>query len=378
MFLKCSSAIIFCLSFISFSHSDSYARQIVQTQRELQKIPLQGELDVTIPKLARPLLTSLKHQLIQEIITTLNSDIALGSDNKRLNSMLVASLRKKGIQMNEWESSPYGIIYEPNVEKLKDHAGYLVVTTTLPVICGDDSSVYLLKRKGMQWEIILSVESNNYDEIDKAKGALEYAVSPPNNKGEFFLVIADINPWCTSNWQGIRYSVFQIPLEPHVPKMILNKKEIIYIGEERLFDLTAHQNYFDLEFSGSSADLGGGRQHTIRYKIDNGIAVRIPPFARNPRDFLEEWAELPWPEASKWSASGSSNHYWHSQLSKISFWDYDPDWKCPNTNEWLLTFDIGSYEEPEVDSDVLYARINQKGLSYFIREITRTRPYTCK
>lgn len=370
--------IIFYLSFLSLSYSDSNAQQIVRTMRELQKIPLQYELDWMIPKPARPLLTTLKHQLIQEIVTTLNSDISMSSNNKRLNSMLLSSLRRKGIPLNgNWESSPYGVVYEPNVEKPKGHSDYLVVTTTLPVICGDDSSVYVLKRKGMQWKVILSVESNDYDEISKAKGSLGYAVSPLNNKGEFFLVVADINPWCSSNWQGIRYSVFHIPLEPYVPKMILNKKEIIYLGVDRFFELRAHRDYFDLEFNGSSADPGGSREHTIRYKIVSDTAIRIPPFANNPRDFLDEWATLPWSEASKWSGTGSINHYWHSQLNRISSWDYDSDLKCPDTDEWLLTFDIGSYEKPNVDSDVLYARITQKGLSYFIREIGRTRPHSC-
>lgn len=211
----------------------SQVKSISQTIRDLRKAWQINE-DPSVPDdprirpAARILLKKLKHQLRDLILDTFNARGHRIGSPERLKSDLLAKLKRNGITAGSLGGR--GTIADIGIHRPDKHPNLLAVTTTLEILCGNDTSLYLAKRRGTRWELILALESNDYKEISGAQGSFEYAISPPDRKGDFFVVTVDINPWCTSFWQAIRYKVFRVGSQPYRPKRIMSRKEGVYKG----------------------------------------------------------------------------------------------------------------------------------------------------
>jgi hypothetical protein len=67
--------------------------------------------------------------------------------------------------------------------------------------------------------------------------------------------------------------------------------------------------------------LDGGLGVAIsRYQVGDNQVQRIAPLALTPQDFLDQWIQLTWADASQWSKGSSSDAIkeWHSELSVLS------------------------------------------------------------
>lgn len=219
----------------------SQVKSISQTIRDLRKAWQINEApsvpdDPRIRPAARTLLKKLKHQLRDLLLDTINAQDHRIRSPERLKSNLLAKLKKSGIPVGGYE---IGDITGISIQRPERHPNLLAFTTTLGILCGNDTSLYLARWRGIRWELILALEANDYKEIDGAQGLFKYAISPPDRKGDFFVVVVDINPWCTSNWQAIRYKVFRVGSKPYRPKRIMSRKETVYLGSDLTYRLSA-------------------------------------------------------------------------------------------------------------------------------------------
>src|SRR5262249_7368468 len=145
----------------------------------------------------------------------------------------------------------YGDVYDIRIQQPEAHPDLLAVTTTIGVCCGDDTSFYLFKRENAEWRLVLAQEANDYDEIDGAQGRFTLAISPPDKQGKFFVVTANVNPWCTSNWQSLRYQVLRIGQSAYEPQILLSEKGTIYLAVDNpVYELKVQRNRFFLKFYG--------------------------------------------------------------------------------------------------------------------------------
>jgi hypothetical protein len=55
----------------------------------------------------------------------------------------------------------------------------------------------------------------------------------------------------------------------------------------------------------SDAMRGGYRLHPFRYELRGARLIRVEPIAFDAHDFVEEWGEMPWEEAARWSDTGN-------------------------------------------------------------------------
>jgi hypothetical protein len=206
----------------------------------------------------------------------MNDESAHWSAKDELKSHVLASLRgagvivgKSGEEEDSWKQEESRKYFYNNIERIfidapAHHPDVLVATTTLWVMCGEDTSFYLFRKIKGSWQLILAREASNYEDIGGAQAHFGYAISPLDNKGDFFIVTADVNPWCTSNWQRLRYAVARPGHTPYEPELLLQRSDTIYLGiKPPIYTLTIEDSSFRLAFYGDwyfNPDVGASHQ----------------------------------------------------------------------------------------------------------------------
>jgi hypothetical protein len=96
--------------------------------------------------------------------------------------------------------------------------------------------------------LILALESNYYDQINQAQDWFQYAISSDTVNGGFFVVAADVAPWCTSNWHTLRYRVLRPSQRPYNPKVLISGERFIFVNDERPYKIGIDDDTFSLGF----------------------------------------------------------------------------------------------------------------------------------
>lgn len=390
------SIIILCLLLFCV-HADAQVRTIRQTIRELQSIEV-PDPDTTVPAQARPLLTELKHQLRDCITEILNRDpfyVDHLQNSDRLQPYLLKELELHGVRLDDSadedgddDRHPYGIIWDATLERPKGLTQILAATTSIGIAYGNDTSLYLYKKEGLRWMLILALEENDYASIRSAQCGLDYVVSPPDQNGDFFVVAAHTTAWSVSNWQGLDYELVRPESDPYVPKVILKRSESVFLGVDAPYKLEASVDSFTLLFQTNSIDTDLlVRPRMFRFKVKGDHAVRISPVAVDAQGFLEEWILQPWKEVAKWrySTALENAEAWQVLLHRTrdtysaGFEFVQP---CGDeTNRWQIGLDFDQMTEEKTPKyllpDVLYFTVIKKGMDYFVSSIDLKRPAGC-
>jgi hypothetical protein len=170
-------------------------------------------------------------------------------------------------------------VYSINFQRPAGRSDLIAVTTMLGVTCGDDTSLYIFRRVETGWKLILAQEANDFALVSGAQGMFSYDISAQDSK-DFYVVTVNVNPWCTSNWQSIRYSALRIGRDAYEPVVLAKGEETIYIGvDPPVYQLVVRPKSFSISFAGegSDTDIMNGitsRTHVIQYKIQDRQAVR--------------------------------------------------------------------------------------------------------
>lgn len=302
--------------------SSSSIDSVASTVRALREVNGEAVYDSKIPPEVRALLTKLKHQLREQIQKTLDASADARTPAGVLNAKVLAALRREGVTTGgpKDDVHTFGSVVSVNIYRPRGHANLVAATTTVSVHCGSDSSLYLFRREGARWRLVLADESNDYEQVNGARERFDFRVSPPDARGDFFVVAADVNPWCTSNWQMMRYRVLRVGDEAYRPRVVLKGDDSIYLGTElEGFRLDATANTFTLRFD-SSQHLDPGRlirSHVLKFQIEGDRAERVAPVAFKPEDFADEWAQMKWDEAARWGEPSRLDELkkWHAKLN---------------------------------------------------------------
>lgn len=245
-----------------------------------------------VPPVARPLLTRLKHQLRDLIADKIRTDGDKSASPDSLRRTLWDQLTTNGVAIEqpkdrvadeELTESSYslGNVFDIEVKRPAGHQNLIAVTITLAIPCGSDASLYLFEKRDQQWELVLAQEANEYENISGAQGIFGYDISPADGKDNFFVVTVNVNPWCTSNWQAIRYSVLRVGATAYQPWVLAAGEETIYLGvSPPPYRLEVAKKWFSITFEGntSNADIANGinsRQHVLKYSIQGEHAKRM-------------------------------------------------------------------------------------------------------
>jgi hypothetical protein len=173
------------------------------------------------------------------------------------------------------------------------------VTASFGIQCGSDTLLAVFAPKDGIWLPVLQLQSAPYKKVSGAWDMFDYALSPPDKTGHWFVVTKTVAPWCSSTWSSIRYGVWR----PGRAKASFQATDPIWWGNEDYGRLALGTNDFTLRFHAESIDDGRHNREWVRhFAIDGGKVMRIAPFADSPQDFVEEWVQSDWKQARAWTA----------------------------------------------------------------------------
>jgi hypothetical protein len=357
--------------------------------RALQQVDGEAVYDSKIPPDVRALLTRLKHQLRDLVSQTLDASVYASTPARVAQARMLAALRREGVtppRPND-DVHTFGNVISINITRPREHPDLIAATTTISVHCGEDSSLYLFRHEGARWRLLLADEANGYEQVNGAQGSYNFRLSPPDARGDFFVVTTEVTPWCTSAWQLMRYRVLRVGREAYGPRLILRGEEGIYLGTDfEGFRLGATAGTFTLRFD-ASQDLDPGilvRPHVLKFAIEGERAERVAPVALKPEDFADEWAHMKWDEAARWSDPSSLAELkrWHATLyrdgkgfngSEILF--VQPCGRA--ANEWQIGVELLSDDEAARLPPKLYFTVARDGGVFRMRGVADVRPPGC-
>jgi hypothetical protein len=297
----------------------------------------------------------LKHQLRDLVVDALNS----GADVK-------TELDKAGIPIDDDQNSPYGRIVNVEVQsKPNGLATWAAVTTSLSVMCGEDTSLYLLEREEKGWQMRLVIESEFSKNVASAFGTFHYALSPAGINDQFLIVATNVNPWCSSVWQELRVQAYS--LRGNQVKPVLKTESSICIEGD--VKLAVDEAGFGLEYLAEQGlSPGFRRNHVWRYSLRGDTMTRVAPVAEKPDEFVDEWRGMPWAEAKQWSAASLES--WHARFGKVSPFDVSTALCAGKDPRWQVKVSL-SQPVPGLDDDddELFAIVTQKAGAFYLESI---------
>lgn len=284
-----------------------------------------------IPGAVRRTHTEFKHAIRDFLLELLNQTEL--DDPAALEKAAQSALHGAGLYAFSGASSvrrplPFREVTHLSIERPRGHPELLAAMTTVSLPCDGDSSLYVFQRAGKQWRLVLENERNGYQEIYDALAGIEYAISPPDASGRWYAVIAGVNAACASSWQSIRYVVVRPTENATQGHTLLSRSGSLYLGADEVQKLTAERDWFRISWVGGSIDVDvATRIYVEQYAVGESSIVRVAPYAVRPQDFVEEWMELPWEEASRWTPAQNlaRARSWHAKLHR---------WH-PSPEEWL-------------------------------------------
>ena len=223
-------------------------------------------------------------------------DLAPQQAERQLNALL------KGPAPSKNQESDYGYSVDFHVVRPPDEPDMIAIEPSFQIACGGDTMLLLYERRSGIWSDVLRWQSGPYKTVGGAFDFFDFAVSPPDQKGNWYVLAKTIAPWCTSTWSEISYAVLRPQSGTAKPKVVLQADAPIWWGSEDFGQLTAAKDWFDVRFHAQSIDTGVHNRLWIRhFAIDGNTVRRMQPVAESPRDFADEWIVSSWGEASGWT-----------------------------------------------------------------------------
>jgi len=135
-----------------------------------------------------------------------------------------------------------------------------------------------------------------------------FAVSAPDRAGRLRVAVADIRPHSSSFWTTLRYAILEIGPAALPARRLQSGEQTLYEGNDNL-SVTTQGDEFEFRFSGECVDSDVmNRIYVLRFRVTTAGAVRIAPFALNPRDLADEWISQPWSTAQAFTPRAGSKH----------------------------------------------------------------------
>jgi hypothetical protein len=178
----------------------------------------------------------------------------------------------------------------------------IAIVATFDIACGDDAMLLIYGRNGESWREALRWQSGRYATVAGGLWSFDYAVSPPDAAGHWFVAVKSVAPWCSSTWSEIRYALLRPGELPSAPKILGKSADSIWWGAEDVGTIAVTKDSADIRFHAESIDDGVHNRLWIRhFRVIGDTVERVQPVAVSPRDFVDEWIVSPWKVAKNWS-----------------------------------------------------------------------------
>jgi len=258
-------------------------------------------------------LTKIKH-LIRDWVETRLAELSSSFDDDAVNRGMQEAMLSAGIVCPD--GCPTSALGYTAPARIRRNGDLMILQTSVGIDCGYDDSAYLYEWASGAWRRIFETEQNVYT----AAGYLPQTVyalqaSPPNARGERLVLSLGAKPGCASAYQPLYYRVWRIGASGATPKLLLDSSETAYMGDYPPVRGTISLDDIRLEFTMGGTGYGQSHQAVRHFEIRADAVRQIEPIAPTPRDFVEEWLDMPWSRSMQWSESPSLEQ-WHAKMHR--------------------------------------------------------------
>lgn len=190
---------------------------------------------------------------------------------------------------------------------LLDGGRYLLVVTSVGVLCGEDESAYLYKPGASGWKLVFASEQDDYRKGHySVQNFTEIAVSPWAGEGHAdtppLVATLGYGPWCSSTWSALITRLWRMSPASVSPKPLIDRTDGLWWGDDDFGNATLTATDFLVQRVDRSIDDGvHHRMHVRHYRIGPGDRIqRVDPVALRPMDLVDEWLISDWNDAATW------------------------------------------------------------------------------
>ena len=213
--------------------------------------------------------------------------------------------------------SAYHDVPQFEVARVAHHPTLLAIQARQSIACGADGALFVYEYADRRWHERIRWQSESYDKVSGALEAFDYRIAPADAHGDWYVLVKDIMPWCSSTWSTVRYAVLRPATATSAQRVVFHGADSIWWGNDDVGRIAAQAGQFDVRFHAASIDGGIHNREWVRhYAIDGDHVARIAPIAVSARDFADEWLVSPWPQARQWSQASqlAALERWHARL----------------------------------------------------------------
>jgi len=307
---------------------------------------------------ATPELTIVKHALRDWIESRLGS-LSVRQDGAVLAQQLNTELERAGFFCGDnYEKCP-DQRFLGYLNRIQIHAwrGFLVVQTSVGIMCGFDDSAYGYEwNEPDSWRRFWHSEQDNYEKgkyfpqnLESVLIAQKFQRDPQkrSEKDRLILTLGTM-PWCSSNWRDVYYRLWRTKSTYSEPKLLLDQSEHAYLVIDPPIQGSVTPDDVLIEYAVASIDGGVHNRRKIRrYVIDGDKVRRSDPVALSPRDFVEEWRSSNWIDSSRWTQPAAQGALLNWHRRSLGPWEFmDPTIHCERRPDlWQVGVDISAYEK---------------------------------
>ena len=366
-----------------------HARKAVQTIQQLRAIgmPEADDVDPVPPPKVPSLLRLLNQELRALIVEDLNDPNrhAVPSEKEILEQLTAAGWEE--IPSHKWNA--YGEIRQIKFDwKTGYEPGILVVSTQLWLPCGSadpDSAIYVFQGGARRWDLALAAESDFDPAGENDVTGMQYKISPADSHGHWFLVVAHVPPSCRRAAATLRYKAMRPGTSWNQPILLVSGRESINPSFQPAFRVDTEKYSFALTL-GKLRKLDGEPGIAIfRYGLSGDEVRRMAPLALTPEDFLDQWAQLNWDEAKRWTRDSSDSvlEQSHSKLNSLASdsAEIESVHLCSGTGEgdgdWLLELSVDGGMNPSLKETTLFVAISKTAGTFVLNGVFDKPPSGC-
>ena len=385
-----------CITLFFLACTDLFAQQVsphakkaVETIQQLRAIglPKPNELESGPPATVPGLLRLLNQELKTIIIEDLNdrNRHAVPSEDEILEKLAAAGWEE--IPSHKWNA--YGEIRQIKFDwKTGYDPGILIVSTQLWLPCGStdpDSAIYVFQGMARHWNLVLAAESDFNPAGENDETGMQYEISPPDSHGHWFLVIAHVPPSCRRTNDVLRYKALRPGTNGDQPILLVSGRELFNPFFEPPFRISVETDWFALT-TGKVRKLDGEPGIAIsRYDLTDYQVRRMAPLALAPEDFLDQWTQMGWDDAKRWTraSSDSALQEWHTKLNSLACdsSEIESVHQCSGTSEgdqnWLIEMSIDDRLNPSMKEGPLYVEVARRGGNFVLDGVHERHPPGC-
>lgn len=385
----CFTFFLFACTNLAAEQVSPHAKKAVETIQQLRAIglPDSNELESGPPAKVPGLLRLLNQELKALIVEDLNdrNRHVVANEDEILEQLTAAGWEE--IPSHKWNA--YGEIRQIKFDwKSGYEPGILIVSTQLWLPCGStdpDSAIYVFQGIARHWDLVLAAESDFDPAGEKDETGMQYEISPPDSRGQWFLVVAHVPPSCRRAKDILRYKALRPGINGGQPRLLLSGRESINPFFEPAFRIDIETDRFALT-QGKVRKLDGEPGIAIfRYDLSDYQVRRWAPLALTPEDFLDQWAQLGWDEAKRWTraSSDSALQEWHSKLNSLASdsTEIESVHHCSGTSEgdenWMIELSIDDRLNPSMKAGTLYIEVAKRGGNFVLDGVHERHPSGC-